>query len=99
MELLIQDIPFPTQITPLINARGLSDSASLENYHNNRRNSASHMWPKTFLGAVYARAPMNIGNHTLRLSYYLCQLVRNNILLQRHGDIIREGKMKNTRNL
>ena len=41
---------FPTKFTSLINTRGLIDSASLENHHNNRPNrSGNHKWPETFL--------------------------------------------------
>ena len=40
-------------IDSLINTRGLIDSASLENHHNNRCYSGSHKWPKTFFWAVY----------------------------------------------
>ena len=48
-------IPFPTKITSLINTRGLVDSDSPENHHNNRRNSESQRWPKTFW-AVYVNS-------------------------------------------
>ena len=46
------DMLFPTKLTPLINTRGLIDSASLKNHHNNKHDSGSHKWPKTFLGGV-----------------------------------------------
>ena len=48
-------IPFPTKITSLINSQGLVDSDSPENHHNNRRNSESQRWPKTFW-AVYVNS-------------------------------------------
>ena len=50
MKFVIRNMLFPTKLTSLINMRGLIDSVSLENHHNNRRNSGSHKWPKTFLG-------------------------------------------------
>ena len=52
LKFITRDMLFPTKITSLINTRGLMaiDSASLENHHNNRRDSGSHKWPKTFLG-------------------------------------------------
>ena len=50
MKFIKWDMLFPAKLTSLINTRGLIDSASLENHHNNRRNSGSHKWPKTFLG-------------------------------------------------
>ena len=58
MKFIIRDMLFPTKLTSLINTLGLIDSASLENHQNNRRNSGTHKWPKTFLGGV----PSN-GNH------------------------------------
>ena len=53
MKFIIRDMIFPTKLTSLINTWGLIDSASLENHHNNRRNSGGHKWPKTFLAGVY----------------------------------------------
>ena len=50
LKFIIRDMLFPTKLTSLINTRGLIDSASLENHHNNGRDSGSHQWPKTFLG-------------------------------------------------
>ena len=50
LKFIIRDMLFPTKLTPLINRRGLIDSASPKNHHNNRHNSGSHKWPKTFLG-------------------------------------------------
>ena len=50
LKFIIRDMLFPTKLTSLINTRGLIDSASLENHRNNRRNSGSHKWPKTFFG-------------------------------------------------
>ena len=47
---VIRDMLFPTKLTSMIYTPGLIDSASPENDHNNRRNSGSHEWPKTFLG-------------------------------------------------
>ena len=41
---------FPTKFTSPINTRGLVDCASLENHHNNRRNSGGHKWSKTYFG-------------------------------------------------
>ena len=52
LKFMIRDMFFPTKLTPLINTRGLIDSASLKNHHNNRHNSGSHKWPNTFW-AVY----------------------------------------------
>ena len=55
MKFIIRDMLFPTKLISLINTRGLIDSASLENHHNNRRSSGSHTWSKSFHfpGAVY----------------------------------------------
>ena len=65
MKFIIQDMLFPTKLTSLINTRGLIGSASLENHHNNRRNSGGQKWPKTFLGRY-------ISNQILPFSQ-LCQ--------------------------
>ena len=50
LKIIIWNMLFPTKLTPLINTRGLIDSASLKNHHNNRLDSGSHKWPKTFFG-------------------------------------------------
>ena len=52
---IIRDMLFPTKITSLFNTRGLIDSASLENHHNNRPKNRSHQWTKTFLGRCIGR--------------------------------------------
>ena len=38
-KLMARDMPVKTKLTSLVNMRGLIDSASLENHHNNSRNS------------------------------------------------------------
>ena len=50
MKFIIRDMLFPTKLTSSIKTRGLIDSATVEHHHNNRRNSGSHKWPKTFFG-------------------------------------------------
>ena len=50
MKFIIRDMLFSSKLIPLINTRGLIDSASLKNHHNNRHNSGSHKWPKTCFG-------------------------------------------------
>ena len=73
LKIMIRDMLFPTKLTSLINTQGLIDSASLKkNHHNNRRNSGSHTWPKTFLGGVYRWCPCD----TIKIKstqYYACK--------------------------
>ena len=66
---MIRDMLFPTKFTSLINTRGLIDSASLENHHNNRPNIGSQEWPKTFLGGVNVFALRYVKYTTLHRNY------------------------------
>ena len=59
LKFIIRDMLFLTKLTSLINTLRLLDSASLENHHNNRRNSGSYKWPKTFFWVVYIQCVSN----------------------------------------
>ena len=67
LKFIIRDMLFPTKLTSLINTLGLIDSASLENHHNNRRDSGSHKWPKTFFG----RCSCGTKNFLIRTNHFM----------------------------
>ena len=73
LKFIIWDMLFPTKLTSLINTRGLIDSASLENHHNNRRNSGSHKWPKTFFGRCMRLCVFSLPNSPVMIDI-MCTL-------------------------
>ena len=78
LKFIIRDMLFPTKLTSLINTLGLIDSASLENHHNNRRDSGSHKWPKTFFGRcifIVCMYPCFVSNDEIKLWNHISIMV------------------------